>query len=82
MIKGLYTAVVKFVGRVLTVKIAANGYLSINGKRLYVFSTAVTGNTTLATGIPANSFAFTTHATGGDKIFRADGTKWQVYTGA
>jgi len=81
MFKGLFTAAAKFVGKILMVKIAGGGYLQINGKRFYFLSTAITGNTTLTT-VPANSFAFTTNATGGDKIFRADGTKWQIYTGA
>ena len=79
---GLFGASLKFVGKVLKAKIATNGYLEVNGKRIYFLTSAVTGNTTAAANVPANSFAFTSHATGGGKIFYADGTKWQVYTGA
>ncbi len=74
--RGIGNALLKFVGSVLTLTLASDGYLSINGKRFYFLTTAITANTTVTTA-PAGSIAVTTHATGLSSIFRSDGSKWQ-----
>lgn len=78
-LKGIGGAFISFIGTVLTILIAGE-YLTINSKRIYVFSTAITANVTL-TSAPIGSFAFTTHATGASVIFVSDGTKWQAFLG-
>lgn len=54
-------------------------YVQIGAMRIYGFSSAITGNSTL-TSSPAGSIAFTSHATGRGVLFYSDGTKWQVGT--
>lgn len=76
MIKGIFNGLVRFAGIILKVSVPGGGYISINGKRLYFLSTAITANST-ATTAPAGSFAVTTHATGQNSIFRSDGSVWQ-----
>ncbi|HWT01197.1 MAG TPA: hypothetical protein VN256_13190 [Pyrinomonadaceae bacterium] len=56
-------------------------YVTIGGIRIYNFTTAITEGET-ATSAPAGSFAFTSHATGNNKIFRSDGSLWQAASGA
>ena len=77
VIRGINNALVRFIGAVLTVTLEAAGYIDINGKRIYVLSTAITANVT-NTAAPAGSFGVTTHATGQNSIFRSDGSKWQA----
>jgi hypothetical protein len=50
------------------------------GVRFYPLSTAVTGNVTV-TAAPNGSFAATSNATGRNKIFYSDGSKWQEISG-
>lgn len=76
MLKGIFNNLVRWAQNILVVTIAAGGYISINGKRLYVLNTAITANSTPTTA-PAGSFAVTTHATGLNSIFRSDGSAWQ-----
>jgi hypothetical protein len=57
--------------------IPTGGYASIGGVRLYSFTSAITENST-ATTAPAGSFAFTSNATGKNKIFYSDGSLWQA----
>lgn len=55
---------------------ATEGYLEINGKRIYVLAAAITDNVT-ATTAPVGSFGLTTHATGQMNLFVSDGAVWQ-----
>lgn len=80
-LKGTGKGILKFVGSVLSLTLNSDGYLSINGKRFYFLTTAITANST-TTSAPAGSFAVTTHATGLSSIFRSDGTKWQFLVNA
>lgn len=70
-----------FVGTVLTITLASGDYISIGGKRIYFYSSAITANVT-TTSAPAGSFAVTTNATGRDSIFRSDASKWQFLVNA
>jgi hypothetical protein len=79
MLKGIANNLVRFVQNILAVTIATGGYISINSKRIYVFSTAITGNSTAATSIPDGSIALTTHATGRSKVFVAVSSVWQEF---
>jgi hypothetical protein len=71
------------VGKVIKLTFSpTQGYIDINGKRLYVLAVAITANVT-TTNAPAGSHAVTTNATGQGSLFYSDGTKWQVQvTGA
>lgn len=77
-LKGITGAFISYLGLILTVAIASGGYLSINGKKYYFYTTALAAGDA-ATDITAGSIAFTTHATGRGQVFVADGTYWQDY---
>lgn len=77
-IKGLGGTFVRAVKRILEIGHDDAGYITVNGKRFYVLPTAITANVTTTTA-PAGSEARTTHATGRDKIFTSDGSKWQAF---
>lgn len=79
VLRGIGNGLLKFAGSVLTLTLNGDGYLSINGKRIYFLTTAITANRT-ATTAPAGSFAVTTHATGLASVFRSDGAKFQYLT--
>ncbi len=81
VLRGIGNGLLTFVGSVLTLTLNSDGYLSINGKRIYFLTTAITADTTVTTA-PAGSFAVTTHATGRASIFRSDAAKWQFLTNA
>lgn len=61
--------------------IPTGGYAIIGGVRLYTFTTAITENST-TTAAPAGSYAFTSNATGKNKMFYSDGSKWQAASNA
>lgn len=52
-------------------------YFVLGGVRFYSFTSALTENST-ATSAPAGSYAFTSNATGKNKIFYSDGAAWQA----
>ena len=60
-----------------TVELGTANYIKIGDTRLYAFTTAITGNST-TTSAPAGSIAFTSHATGRNKFFYSDASKWQL----
>lgn len=77
--KGLGGGLVKFVRRVLKIRVDQDngGYIEVNGKRLFVLSTAIAAGD--ATTAPAGSIALTTNATGRKQFFVSDGSSWQDY---
>ena len=79
--KGIGTTFVKIRDRVIQFSHDDTGWLEWGGKRMYFLAIAITANVTTTTA-PAGSMAFTTHATGRDKVFFSDGSKWQVSTAA
>ena len=55
----------------------SSGAIALNAAGgLYVFSTAITANST-TTSLAAGNMGITTNATGRGKLFYSDGTKWQ-----
>ena len=55
----------------------SSGAIALNAAGgVYVFSTAITANST-TTSLAAGNMGITTNATGRGKLFYSDGTKWQ-----
>lgn len=79
VLRGLKGAFVQFVGTELKIVTNSDGYVEINGKRIFYLDTAITAN---VTDVPAaatvGSIGYTTHATGRTSQFYSDGTKWQT----
>lgn len=71
-------SLIALIGKIIRIRFSAtDGYVEINGKRIYAFETALTDNVTVTTA-PVGSLAFTTHATGRMNVFVADGEVWQA----
>jgi hypothetical protein len=79
VLRGIGASLLTFVGTVLTLTLASDGYIAVNGKRFYFLTVAITANSTTTTS-PSGSIGFTTHATGLASIFVSDGSKWQFLT--
>lgn len=60
----------------LVVKCNPDGTVTLGSKNWRFLTTAITANST-TTSLAAGTFGSTSHATGRDKIFVSDGTKWQ-----
>jgi hypothetical protein len=61
----------------LKVKVNSDGTVIFGNKTWRFLTTAITANVTTTT-LGAGTFGMTTHATGRDKIFVSDGSKWQA----
>ena len=72
VLRGIGISLLTFIGTALTLTLASDGYITINGKRFY-FSTSALANADAST-VPAGGFVFTTHATGRGQIFVSDGS--------
>lgn len=66
---------------VKAVKVAGGRYYDLGGFRIYVFTTAITANST-TTDAPAGSMGKTSNSTGRASVFVSDGSKWQFLTNA
>jgi hypothetical protein len=63
----------------LQVKCNPDGTVTLGNKNWRFLTTAITANST-TTSLAAGTFGSTNHATGRDKIFVSDGTKWQNFS--
>jgi hypothetical protein len=63
----------------LQVKCNPDGTVTLGNKNWRFLTTAITANST-TTSLDAGTFGSTSHATGRDKIFVSDGTKWQNFS--
>jgi|GEM_PF-6223864 len=63
----------------LQVKVNSDGTITLGNKNWKFLTTAITANSTL-TSLTAGTFGATSNATGRDKLFVSDGTKWQNFS--
>jgi hypothetical protein len=61
------------------IKCNPDGTVSIGNKNWKFITSAITANST-TTSLAAGTFGSTSHATGRDKIFVSDGSKWQNFS--
>lgn len=78
-LRGLSGRFLTFAGTILTIGLSTGDYISIGGKLIFFYTSAIAVGDAVPTTAVAGSWCLTTNVAGKGQLFISDGSNWQDY---